>query len=185
MRTGMRVAIGLIVGVNMMLLVGCGPATKQVNAGSAECIRVEGFESFLSGTWESADKKWAFTFEPDGRISELRHPVGIDIVTADGGATKMSAQGKEDEFILGQYGAEYKTETRELEVKVQLEYFRIFLVDRFFEGETADTITGIVSADGQKWIAKRRGYSALFDGPPPELEQVDAGTLVFAKIKNQ
>ena len=87
-------------------------------------------------------------------------------------------------FIMGPYNVNYTASTRELSVRIVLDYFRMEMPIGVLEGASDDYFKGLVSEDGKTWKADWIGYSELegADRPDPNLIEANPVPLVFTKI---
>jgi hypothetical protein len=148
------------------------------------------FPKSMVGKWEGdvegdSGVKWGFKFEQDGSISELEHFFAGKVDLQQGGAY---FQGNDPNnyavFIIGPYEARYDTNTREVKVKVILDYYLMRIGGLEATGRCEDYLQGPVSEDGKTWKVEWRDYSWLEGAYPPDIneETTHPKTLVLTKI---
>jgi hypothetical protein len=111
------------------------------------------FPEFLVGTWQPDESRWVLTFEPDGRISKMRHFGGMEFDVAEGGLVEQWRNNAEAIYALGPCEARYNPDIRELSVTVVIEHYVVNFPNGSMEGNFHEYLTGPVSEDGVTWNA--------------------------------
>ncbi len=148
------------------------------------------FPDFLIGLWEAeiGPSGWTFKFEPDGSILEMIHSVAGEVdLRQDGVYLEGPDENSYAAFIMGPCEAKYNANTRELRVRIVLDYYRMVLQNAEFEGEIHDYIKGPVSEDGKTWKAEWLNYGWMKGASPPDFNMIGANPmpLVFSKIEGE
>jgi hypothetical protein len=148
----------------------------------------DAFPDFLVGVWEIKEgeykDKWGFKFEPDGSISKLIHLVAGEVRMEEGGSQlEGREEGSYAVFVMGPYSVDYTASSRELDVRVTLEHFRMEMPIGVLEGSTDDYFRGTVSEDGKTWKVNWISYGYLegADDPDPNVVEANPVPLVFTK----
>lgn len=145
------------------------------------------FPEVMVGAWEAQIDlgKWAFTFEHDGSISKIIHPLAgrVDL-NEEGIYLEGPEPGTYATFVMGPCEAEYSEDTRELKVKIILDDYQIVLSQEQLEGSAYDFFLGSVSEDGEVWTALWKHLSWLegADSPEPNSPSVQ---LTFTKVDDE
>lgn len=148
-----------------------------------------GFPKVMVGVWEARVNewgKWGFKFEPDGSIQKLEHPLFGPVVLSEG---YVYMEGPDPNthaiFQMGPCDANYLPQTKELKVKVVLDYFRMKLPTGVLEGRSDSYFSGPISRNGKTWAVELREYSVLEGAARPDPNIIDANPkkLVFNKLK--
>ncbi len=144
------------------------------------------FPEFLVGTWKADRYDWAFKFEPDGSISHLVHMLwALRIDVKEGGVyVKSKFEDSYAVFVIGPCEADYNPTTRELSVKIIMDYYEIKTPVGSLEGRSEDYFQGPVSEDGKTWKVEWRNYGYLDGATLPDIDYIDANPepLVFTKL---
>lgn len=141
---------------------------------------------FLVGVWKADQYNWAFRFEPDGSIRRLKHILARYTKVEEG---SVYMEGKDPNtyaiFILGPIETQYDPNTRELNVKVVVDYYQMKLPFGELEGRSEDYFSGPVSENGKVWRASWTSYSWLEGAIPPDPNLVESNPveLIFTKMK--
>jgi hypothetical protein len=170
----------------VLALAGCG----QQNGKMSSQPQLEGetgedvLPEFLVGVWEADEFRWGFKFERDGSISKLIHTMGMRINVGEGGYYEEGADGSNAMYAMGPCEASYDPNTRELDVKIVLDYFRMEFPTGSLEGKSIDYFTGVVSEDGEIWEVEWRNYGWLDGANPPDPNLIEANPqkLTFSKL---
>lgn len=149
------------------------------------------FPESMVGEWEgdvegNSGVKWGFKFEPDGSISKLEHFYAGKVDLQQGGAYFEGADPNTYAvFVIGPYEARYDANTRELKVKVILDYYLMRIEGVEVTGRCEDYLQGPVSEDGKTWKVEWRDYGWLEGAYPPDINEETANprTLVLTKIE--
>jgi hypothetical protein len=166
----------------LLVFVGCRHTNTHVDRVIDDNER---FPGFLVGVWEVHEPDWGFMFEPDGSISKMVHFIAGEVNLKEGGTyVEGPDPGTYALFIMGPCEAEYEASTRELRVKIILDYYKMVLPEGELEGKSHDYFRGPVSKDGKTWTVEWRSYTWLEGGAPPPTEEIDVNPeqLVFTKI---
>lgn len=156
---------------------------RNANEGAGVIIKDSGeFPDFLVGTWQPNKSKWVFTFEPDGRISKIRHFVGMEFDVAEGGLVEQWRGSIEAIYVLETCEARYNPETRELRVTVVVDPFIMNFIDGSMEGSFHDYLTGRVSQDGTTWNVTWTSTSEIIGGGSIDPNKVVPKQLTFRKV---
>lgn len=163
----------------LIVMAGChGPGLS--GEGSVYMDKVE-FPVFLVGTWLSDESNWVFKFEPDGSISKMRHFIGATFIVEEGGLTEEGRGGMEATYILGPCETDYDADTRQLKVDVAIEYYILKFDNGSMEGTFYDTLTGVISQDGEKWFVSWISIGEIFGGDSMDKDKVVPKELTFIK----
>lgn len=168
--------------VVLLGLVGCQNAGRGVEK---IVDSNEQFPEFLVGVWKADEYNWTFKFEPDGTILRLEHMLAGKVRMEEGGSQlEGREEGSYAVFIMGPYNVNYTASTRELSVRIVLDYFRMEMPIGVLEGASDDYFKGLVSEDGKTWKADWIGYTELEGADRPDLNLIEANPvpLVFTKI---
>jgi hypothetical protein len=176
----------------LLVLAGCAiflSAVAGCQNGNKDAMTAVGrnsqFPEFLAGVWESQtpDYKWAFKFERDGSISKIIHIVAKEVDLNEGGVFWTGPDpGTYAVFVMGPCEAQYNKHTRELKVKIILDYFQMVLPQGQVEGTSNEYFQGPVSADGKTWKADWLNYSWLKGGDLPDPNTLQPEPVTFKKI---
>ena len=183
----------VLIGCTVVLLglVGCqNPAHVSSSNSSVEVI-IEGggqFPKFLVGKWKADKDGWEIVFEPDGTISSAVINLGRVRMNPGQIARFPTRYGGKGVFEPGQWLVHYTPETRELTVKVVIEYFHQDIGDAAIGGNSTDILAGTVSKNGTLWwvewftVARYVAYMP----EPKEFENMKEprfrNSLVFEKV---
>lgn len=156
---------------------------QNANRGNEAIIEGGGeFPEFLVGTWQPDKSRWILTFEPDGRISKMRHVGGMEFDVAEGGLVEQWRDSIEAIYALKTCETRYNRQTRELSVTVVVDPFIISSVDDSMEGSFHDCLTGRVSQDGTTWNVAWTSAGAVVGGGSMDPNEVEPKQLTFTKI---
>lgn len=148
-----------------------------------------GFPKVMVGVWEAEASrwgKWGLKFERDGSILRLEHPLAGPVILSEGA---VYLEGRDPNthaiFQMGPCDANYLPETKELKVKVVLDYYRMQLPNDVLEGRTESHFSGPISKDGKTWAVELREYPVLEGAARPDPKIIDAHPkkLMFRKLK--
>ncbi|MFA5422465.1 MAG: hypothetical protein WC374_01235 [Phycisphaerae bacterium] len=116
------------------------------------------FPSYLAGTWIDQNRQWQFTFQPDGKISDIVHSMGH--VKLEPGKTTTFPMRIDGTNIYkpGQWIVVYDTVNQELTVQIALDYMYAEVGGGIIEGSSLDIFSGPVSDDGKVWQVNWVGY---------------------------
>lgn len=137
------------------------------------------FPQFLVGTWQPDESRWVFTFEADGRISKMKHFVGMEFDVAEGGLVEQWRNNAEAIYALGPCEAQYNPKTCELSVTIVIEHYIISFPNGSMEGNFHDYLTGRVSEDAMTWNASWTSTSEIFGSGS---STVGPEQLTFTKV---
>jgi hypothetical protein len=135
------------------------------NAGNAVQVTIEGggrFPKSLVGTWKADKQGWEFVFRPDGTISSAVIDRGVVRVTPSDKVVTIPLDGEnEGIYRLGQWTVQYSPDSRELAVKVVVDYFHLYKTPWGMKGNSTDWFVGPVSEDSQTWKAEWFSFSKV------------------------
>jgi predicted small lipoprotein YifL len=140
----------------LLALAGCGRQNRRTLNLPPSAGQKNEFPEVMVGVWESqtTDYKWAFKLERDGSISKMFHVLAKEVDLNEGGVFWEGPDpGTYAVFVMGPCEAEYNKRTRELKVKIILDYFQMVLPQGQVEGTSNEYFQGPVSADGKTWKA--------------------------------
>lgn len=187
-----REYLGVQIMKQLLLLVGCAVFLSVITGcqtpDKGADVIIEGgdavFPEYLVGVWEADKFHWGFKFEPDGSISKLIHTLGTPINVDEGGFYEEGPEDSYGIYVLGPCEASYDRQTRQLNVKIVLDYFRMVLPFDVLEGRSEDYFKGQISEDGKTWNVKWRNYGWLEGAAPPDPNIIEAHPqpLVFTKL---
>lgn len=170
--------------VSLVNLAGCQESKLQdskyiMTPGELEVV-ISGdgkFPEELVGNWKS--DRWAFTFEKDGRISKAIISMARAKIIP-GEITTVPSIGGTGTFIPGDWLVTYEPDSRELTVKVVMNYINIELGKDTFRGRNEDIIIGTVSEDGSVWETTINSFLdyEMFPVPPEESPFVEEATFL-------
>jgi hypothetical protein len=173
----------------LLLIVCCvclwGLASCQNGgSGTAGVSDAGDLPDYMVGIWYEDNYRWAFKVEKDGSISQLSHTIGVMIDVGKGEFVQEAPDGNIAYYALGPCELEYDPDTRRLDLKIILEYFRMELPDGVLEGTSTDVFNGEVSKDGSTWIVDWRSYSHIEGAarPDPNLIDENPDRLIFVKV---
>lgn len=156
---------------------------QNANRGNEAIIEGGGeFPEFLVGTWQPDKSRWTFTFEPDGRISKIRHFVGMEFDVAEGGLVEQWGDSIEVIYALKTCEARYNPKTRELSVTVVVDPFIMNFIDDSIKGSFYDCLTGRVSQDGTTWNVTWTSAGTVSGGRSIDPNKVKPKQLTFTKV---
>jgi hypothetical protein len=189
---GMRIIFLSLVFLSFAL-VGCKSSSghnQQVgNHASTYQVKSE-FPSYLVGAWEANKFNWQLVFDPNGQITWLRNSLGIPMKVAEGGAYEegeqksSSGQSVNAAYVLGPVDAYYFAPTRDLNVRIDLSYFRMEIPQGTMEGQITDYLMGRISDDHATWNVNWLNYSVLAGADLPDTTDNFPTQLIFHKISN-
>ncbi|MDD5457801.1 MAG: hypothetical protein PHF37_00180 [Phycisphaerae bacterium] len=175
----------LILSLLLPLFNGCSTQNAVRTAQDANS-----FPQIMVGVWEvttSDNSRWGIKFEPDGSIKKIVHMVAGAVRLEDGG---VYAEGRfnPEEYMMFEMGpcvATYDTKTKELDVTIVVDYYRIELSTGVLEGKMRDDFSGPISKDGTTWKAKWWDYGWLEGATPPDVNYIKAHPeeIVFHKVE--
>lgn len=188
----------IILSTCILLLPAAGCRTAAHNKNALEPIAESPgkFPEFLVGTWraqyaeDSVEARtfedpthWAFTFDPNGAITTVKHFfVTLPINVAEGGVHTPLKAGSYAYYALGPCQVDYKSATRELSVKIVLDHFHIELPTGAMEGTMTDWLSGPVSPDGRTWNAAWHNDSRFVVADSAKSSEIPLTQLTFKKI---
>lgn len=173
----------ILIGIIILLLsvTGCQEVEKQdaikydMTPGTTEVI-VEGggqFPDFLVGKWKGDKNQWGIAFASDGSISEVRIALGFARLVPSQKTVLPTKGGGEAVYIPGDWTVVYMPETRELAVRIIVNYIRIEMGPKELVGKREYMIEGIVNEEGNIW------KTVISDYPEFELLPTKPGFLPF------
>jgi hypothetical protein len=177
--TGLAVILLALTGcknpVNTEKAAAGGVIGKMADAGQP-------FPEFLVGIWDANDLGWEFKFELDGRISKLMH-TGTPINVGEGGMYKQFGSGNSIAYALGPCETKYDPKTRQLSVKIVVDYCRMEVDSSSLEYRSIEYFDGPVSEDGKSWTADWRNLTWMEGAGAPDVNKPEVMTkLVFTKV---
>lgn len=163
----------ILIGIVILLLsvTGCQEVEKQdavkydMIPGKMEVI-VEGdgaFPDFLVGNWKGNKNEWAIVFASDGSLTKVRIALGRTILRPGQKTVLPTRGGGKAVYIPGNWTVAYTPETRELIVRIIVNYIRIEMGPKALIGKQEYTLEGTVNEDGNVW------ETAVSDFPEFEL----------------
>lgn len=176
--------------VFLLAVAGCGRQNEKISSQPQleSETREDAFPEVMVGVWEAevpGGHEWGFKFECDGSISKIVHFFAGEVDLREGGTYLEGPDpGTYAAFVMGPCETEYSEDTRELKVKIILDYYQMIFPQGELEGKSHDYFKGPVSEDGRTWKAEWRSYTWLEDATPPDIDYIDAHpeALVFTKI---
>ncbi len=142
----------LVLGLGLLLTGGCsrplGPSENNAKA------TVEGggrFPSSLAGRWKARQHGWEFEIAPDGRISLAILSLGRVRVVPGKTTTLPTQSGDKAVFTPGLWTVHYLPSTRELTVRITMDYVRVEMAGNILEGSSTDVFAGPVAPNDHTW----------------------------------
>ena len=170
---------------------GCKDAGRQDRVSEKAVVDGGRFPEVMVGVWEAevpGGHEWGFKFERDGSILKILHFFAGEVdLREEGIYLEGPDPGTYAVFVMGPCETEYSEDTRELKVKIILDYYQMILPQGELKGKSHDYFKGPLSEDGRTWKAEWRSYTWLEDATPPDINEIDANPelLVFTKIDIQ
>ena len=141
----------------LLTLSGGQPAAHQLKQTKENAMTViiedgNDFPQVLVGTWKAQGKSdWELTFEPDGKISSVVISLG-KVKLKPGQVTEIPMKGGgKGIFEPGEFLVHYSSVSKELLVKINLDYFYTQLPGGVLEGKSTDVFVGKIPNKGQLW----------------------------------
>jgi hypothetical protein len=175
----------LLFAVLILFTAGCQESAKKGEPVKTTVKSDSNFPKFLVGVWEADTFRWAFKFEPDGKISRLIHTMGVPIKVEEGMYYSENPDTNDSGlFTIGPCNTDYDPETKVLKVSVILDYFHIEIQGQVLEGSSKDLFEGPVSEENLIWNVNWRNYGFVEGSDPPDVNEIDANPekLVFRKV---
>jgi len=167
-------------------ITGCQePSNYSMAPGSLE-VMVEDdghFPEFLVGKWMGDKDGWAFIFEPGGTILVARIAMGRTEVKPGKVTTLDTYGGGKAVYIPGDWKVIYSPAYRELTVDIVMNYIKVEIRDKVFQGKTRDLVTGTVSEDGNLWRTVVSSFPEYEGFPMDPNDLPVTNDVVFTKIK--
>ena len=172
------------------LLMGCnGSESHSINDGYIHHGLIAGsktedeFPDFLVGTWAGNEKDWRIVFEPNGTISEIKHPlISIPIIVEQGGVYEQLRGGAFAVYFLGPCNAKYNPNERILSVTINIDDFFMKLPIGDQYGKITDHITGRVSDNNIRWLTEWTTSINIPTINPTGQDNVSTQSITFQKI---
>lgn len=164
-------------------LCGCQNASKGDRGVEVSIEEDRQFPKFLVGTWKADDGKWELTFDCDGSITSMRHYfVSVPIDVAEGGAYEPLSGDFYGFYALGPCQADYNPDTRELNVTIIIDYFRLELPVGVGEGTMTDRFNGPISENGRTWNVSWLNHVQFVDVDYLDPNTIAPKSLTFTKV---
>ncbi|MHC4455508.1 MAG: hypothetical protein ACYS0I_00210 [Planctomycetota bacterium] len=162
---------------------GCQNAGGGGRGAEVKVEEEEHFPKFLVGTWKTDDGKWELTFDYDGSITSMRHYfVSIPIDVAEGGVYEPLGGDFYGFYILGPCQADYNPDTRELNVRIIIDYFRLEVPAGVSEGTMTDRFDGPISENGRRWNVSWVNHVQFVDVDYLDPNAIPPKSLTFTKV---
>ena len=156
----------------MVFLYGCQkvPASRDAK-----------IPDFIVGRWKAEQEQCEFVFDSNGVVA-FKNFIGHYIETEEGGSYEA---GRADSYVmsvLGPVDVIYDPNTRELNVAIITEYFRMEILDGLIEGKSKDEFFGQITKDGKTWHSTWNNRIVMLD-MEPDKETVTTKKVTLKKIK--
>jgi len=174
-----------IIIISLLALAGCQNRTRSIQ------LNEYGFPESMVGTWIAQlgigdVPDWQITFESDGTISKINHPIFGLMVIQEGG---IYYDGPEPgTFMIATMGpveSEYDPRSGTIKVKVVINDYEMKLPQGSLQGHMYDTFIGPVTKDGKTWETEARNYGWLEGAKEPDIDYIDKNPEKKIFIKSQ
>jgi hypothetical protein len=175
-----------------LLAAGCS-SLRNTPARNVEVI-AEGsgqFPDSLSGRWKADRDGWEFVFERHGGIASAVISLGRVRVTPGRKTVVPTRTGGEAVFDPGPWTVHYVPSTRELTIKITMDYVRVEMAGNTLEGNSTDVFSGALSPAEGIWQAEWTTFTD-YTARTPDHEVIDLSTdpiygetkhLTFQKVQ--
>ena len=146
---------------------------------------IAGFQKFMAGTWKADQGYWEITFAADGTIPSFRNNFDVQVVIAEGGGSIIPETGPIIECVSGPCQANFDPLTKELNVSLSLEHFRIQFPQGDIQGKCVDTFVGKVSPQEKLWHATWTMDHEISHLDPVDPSEIPPKQLTISKISSR
>lgn len=152
----MKPAFALLGGLCVVLMpTGCH---RSLNTGAeAVTVVIEGggrFPASLAGRWKADQHGWEILFTESGSIASAVISMGRVPVRPGQKATVPTRSGGQGVFDPGLWTVHYAPSTKQLTVRIVMDYVRVEMGGNTLEGKSTDVFAGTVSGAEGTWQAQ-------------------------------
>jgi hypothetical protein len=140
----------------------------------------------IAGTWKTQNPSspWEIVLSPDGKVASAVIPMGR-VEIRPNQTTKVELRGGGiSTYKVGDCTVDYTAETRELSVSVDVQEFRVVIMDNRLDGNIKYYLIGEVSKDGKIWEPDFTEVFGFGTRPAKDPNDLSATPLRFEKVKD-
>ncbi len=188
----MRWKWALVLGLGLSLMGGCSHPLRSGDGNRKATVEGGGrFPSSLAGRWKARQHGWEFEIGPDGRISSAILSLGRVRVVPGKTTTVPTQSGDKAVLTPGVWTVDYLPGSRELTVRITMDYVRVEMAGNILEGSSTDIFVGPVAPNDRTWQTQWTTFTR-YTAHTPDNSSFDLSTdptngetrpLVFEKVE--